>query len=238
MYLYYIRHGDPDYAHDTLTPLGEEQARALAKRLLTYGVDEVYASPLGRARLTAKPLCDLLGKELTVCDWASESLAWADFTVPVGENAATWAFYHEETLALFHSSEVRALGEAWHTHPAFGAYPFTRGVERVNGAVDGFMESLGYRHDRTRGCYEVVSSNEKRVALFAHQGFGMCFMASLLDIPYPTYCTHFDFGHSSMTVVRMEEHGPVAYARALQLSNDSHLYKEGILTGYHNRFKF
>ena len=41
MLLYYVRHGDPIYDPDSLTPLGQEQAKALAKRLIVHGVDKV-----------------------------------------------------------------------------------------------------------------------------------------------------------------------------------------------------
>ena len=34
MLLFYIRHGDPVYDPDSLTPLGLKQAEAVAKRLL------------------------------------------------------------------------------------------------------------------------------------------------------------------------------------------------------------
>ena len=45
MIFYYIRHGDPIYDPDSLTPLGEKQAEALAKRLALYGIDKIYSSP-------------------------------------------------------------------------------------------------------------------------------------------------------------------------------------------------
>lgn len=37
MLFYYIRHGDPIYDPDSLTPLGKRQAEALGKRLATHG---------------------------------------------------------------------------------------------------------------------------------------------------------------------------------------------------------
>ena len=80
--------------------------------------------------------------------------------------------------------------------------------------------------------------NRDRVALFAHQGFGMSFFSSMLDIPYPMFCTHFDFSHSSMSVINFEPRGKYVYPHVLQTANDSHLYREGILTGYHNIIKF
>ena len=57
MILYLVRHGDPIYDPDSLTPLGEAQANALAKRFALYGLDEIYASTSNRAQLTAKPTC-------------------------------------------------------------------------------------------------------------------------------------------------------------------------------------
>ena len=50
MLLYFLRHGDPIYHPDSLTPRGQLQAQALAKRLARYGLDELYASPMVRAQ--------------------------------------------------------------------------------------------------------------------------------------------------------------------------------------------
>ena len=211
MLLYYIRHGDPIYDPDSLTPLGQEQAKALAKRLIVHGVDRVYSSPSNRALQTAKPLCDLLRKEITVCDWADEGLAARDFMIP----GASWCFYDTHVLELFRSPEVRALQERWYEHPELAQYRFADGVRRVNAAVDDFFLSLGYRHDRENARYETVTPNRDRVALFAHQGFGICFFSSMLDIPYPMFSTHFDFGHSSMSVVNFEERGNIGNAFVL-----------------------
>ena len=44
MLLFYVRHGDPIYSPDSLTPLGERQAEAIAKRLSLYGIDDIYTS--------------------------------------------------------------------------------------------------------------------------------------------------------------------------------------------------
>ena len=63
MLFFLIRHGDPIYNPDSLTPLGHRQAEAIAKRLAVYGVDRVYASTSERARLTSVPTCELLKKE-------------------------------------------------------------------------------------------------------------------------------------------------------------------------------
>ena len=241
MLFYYIRHGEPLGVPDySLTPLGREQAKALAKRLCLFGIDRVFASPTLRTMQTAQPICDLLGKEITPCDWADEGIVWNEFTVPHPKYEHTWAFFDPKYLEIFSSPEVRALGERWYEHPDLAGLNFKAGVERVNAAVDDFFLSLGFRHDRENARYEVVGErlNRDRVALFAHQGFGMSFFSSMLDIPYPMFCTHFDFSHSSMSVINFEPRGKYVYPHVLQTANDSHLYREGIITGYHNSIKF
>ena len=237
MLLFYLRHGDPIYDPDSLTPLGHEQAKALAKRLMLYGVDRVYASPSNRARQTAQPFCDLMKKEMTICDWADEGLAGRDFFLHTEEGHG-WCFQVPAMVQRFNSPAIRNMGDRWYEHPAFAEYHFAQGVRRVDAAVDEFFLSLGLRHDRENSRFEVVGHTPDRVALFAHQGFGMLFFSSLLDIPYPVFCTRFDFGHSSMTVVDFQQFGEYVYPKVLQLSNDSHLYREGILTGYQNEVKF
>jgi len=61
MRLLFIRHGDPDYEHDTLTEQGVLEAEALAAFIGRLNPGTCYVSPLGRADLTArialKPLC-------------------------------------------------------------------------------------------------------------------------------------------------------------------------------------
>ena len=88
MLLYIIRHGEPIYDPDTLTPLGKEQAEALGKRLSVHGFDKIYSSPNGRARETAEPTCKALGAKAEILPWASEDLLWRDLKAPdIG-----WAF--------------------------------------------------------------------------------------------------------------------------------------------------
>ena len=45
-------------------------------------------------------------------------------------------------------------------------------------------------------------------------------------------------GHSGMSVIDFTERDGFVYPKVLQLANDSHLYREGILTGYQNRIRF
>ena len=237
MLFFYVRHGDPIYHPDSLTPLGHEQAHALAKRFVTYGLDKVYTSSSWRAMLTAKPTCDLLKIKPTVCEWAHESLASKDFFIKENGDRG-WVFELPRFIEQLNSPEVQSLGKEWYKHPCFKGRRFEAGVKRIDAEADKFFLELGFEHDRENNCYRKVKEAPQRVALFAHQGFGAAFMSSILDIPYPLYAARFDISHSCMNVIEFDERTEKIYPRVLQVSNDSHLYKEGLMNGYFGRIKF
>ena len=66
MRILFIRHGQPNYTLDTLTPTGVKQAKALAKffKEKKTKIDYIYTSPLGRAIKTAHYTARKLDKEL------------------------------------------------------------------------------------------------------------------------------------------------------------------------------
>jgi probable phosphoglycerate mutase len=235
MILYLIRHGDPIYDPDSLTPLGHKQAEALANRMALYGLDEVYASSSTRAQMTAQPTCERLGKDMRILDWANEGRVWEYYSVKNRDGSSSWAFHSREYIKKFHSKNWYVFGEKWYDCHDFAETKLAEGVKFMNENADAFLSALGYVHDRENACYKAVNGNNRRIALFAHQGFGLAFLSSILDIPYPFMCTRFDLGHSSVTPIYFsDEKEEIVYPKALQLSNDSHLYKEDILTGYHN----
>lgn len=54
MKIIFCRHAEPDYEHDSITDKGKIEAELLARRLCRIDIDEIYVSPLGRARRTAE----------------------------------------------------------------------------------------------------------------------------------------------------------------------------------------
>lgn len=235
MLFLYVRHGDPIYSPDSLTELGVNQAEALSKRLSLYGIDEIYASSSNRAQLTAKPTCEKLGKQMKILDFANEDYTWKELTIPVGDGLI-WLFQHRKFINLLASKEIRDLGDRWFDHPEIKKFNFEKGINRVYDEVDKFMADLGYEHIRFTGKYKAVKPNDKRVALFAHHGFGLAFFSCLLDIPYPQMANHFDICHSGLTVIDFQENEGYAVPKILTLSSDSHLYKEGVERNYNTIF--
>lgn len=231
MIFFYVRHGDPIYNPDSLTPLGVKQSEAVAKRLARYGIDRIYSSTSNRAIQTAKPTSELIKKDIELLEFANENLAWRDFTIENNEKR-TWLFQDEKTKMLFASDSIISLGNNWYNHPLMVDYKI--GIDRVYNDTFEFFKALGYEHIRNTGKYKVIKSNDERVSFFAHQGFGIAFLSVVLDIPYPIIANHFDMCHTGITVIEFKEENGYAVPKVLTLSSDAHLYSEGLPTKYNN----
>lgn len=234
MLLYYVRHGDPIYNPDSLTPLGERQAEAVAKRLAAHGIDEIYASSSNRAILTSKPTCEILKKQATILDWCHESQAAKYFCFDSGNGERGWVFVQPSYIEKFASKEVVDLGAKWYEHPDFANKDFKEGIEVTRKKALEFLAELGFEYDEQKGMYKSSKQGNKRVALFAHQGMGLLLLSIISLIPYPTFCTRFDMTHTGVTVVEFPEIDGYVLPKILTLSNDSHIYREGLPTKYNN----
>ena len=238
MLLFYIRHGDPIYNPDSLTPLGHRQAESVAKRLSMFGIDEIYSSTSTRAMQTAQPTCEYLGKEMITLDWMHEKLAHNEMALPIDEKVKTWCWAHPKYSQILVSKAVRDLNDRWYEHPELAGLGLENCPRRVGAELDKWLSGLGFEHDREKGMYMVTADvKDKRIALFAHEGVGKVFMSELLDIPFPYYATHFEMKHTGMTVISFDEGRRYSFdgyarPRVLTVSNDSHLYRDGIPTNH------
>ncbi len=236
MLLFYVRHGDPIYNPDSLTELGQKQAEALVSRMKRCNPEKIYASSSNRAIMTAKPTADALGKEIEILDWCNEAYSWKALYYTGTNGSGDWIFRHRESRPVLVSDEVRKLDREWYKHPLFDKMPWLEDeMRRMRREVDGFMLSLGYRHEGNG--YIAEAPKYDRVALFAHQGFGLEFLSTLLDIPYSQFATRFDIGHSNVTVIKFDNDGFVV-PTVLQHSNDSHIFASDMETKYHNEILF
>lgn len=240
MHLYYIRHGDPIYSPDSLTLLGEKQAEALSKRLASVNFEKIFVSTSNRAYLTAKPTLEKLGKEPIMTDWLNENFAHSFFW-----HDGKWIFQHDEFIKIFNSASMFDFGKKWYLHPCFNGTKICDGAKFFSEKVYEFTSSLGFVHDQATGSYlnqnftekGVPSDKERRVAIFAHAGMAMIFLSTLTDIPYPLFCSRFDISHSGMTVIHFPENSKYVFPKILQLSNDSHLYHDGLPLLYNNEVR-
>ena len=227
MLLYIIRHGEPIYDPDTLTPLGKKQAEALAKRLSVHGFDKIFTSPNGRARETAEPTCRALGITPQVEPWTSEDLVWRDLS---NSDGSGWSYLGD--VRIMKSDEMTSQDAEWYDSPVFSkALAPKETYERIIEESDRFLAKLGYvREGRV---YRIEHENRERVALFCHQGFGVTWLSHLLGISPCLFWSSFDMTHTGVTVIHFENNATGYTApKCLVLSDTSHIYESGLPMRY------
>ena len=230
MLLYIVRHGDPDYATDTLTERGRLQAEAVAKRLAASGIDRVFTSPMGRARETAEPTCKLLGLDYTVEEWAHEigdekMTSYPDGKLKSISHIPNTVFRQNGNIYLPYEKacECTAIDETNMPHAL-------RFIEE-NG--NKFLERLGYKAED--GVYRILKGSDERVALFCHTAFARAWLSILLHIPLHIVWASFQVTHTSVTVLEFKNHESGFTApKCLCLSDMSHLFSEGLDMIYDN----
>ncbi len=234
MILYFVRHGDPTYDPDALTPLGQRQAESVGKMLARKNIDTIYSSTSNRAVQTALPLAQMLHKEITQLAWCHEKDCRDTFGVVGSDGVERWIFQDPDCMKLMGSEDVLHMGFQWYEHPSFQGLPCAQGIARIGNGADALLRKHGYEHDAENHCYRIskekADSNE-RIALFAHEGVSKVFLSHILDIPYPIF-TKFLYCHTGVTTVLFRAKGDVVIPKVLQYSSDTHLYMDGLPTGY------
>lgn len=225
MLFYIIRHGDPDYTTDTLTPRGILQAEAVGKRLAAAKIDRIFSSPMGRARQTAEPLCRMLDMDYEILDWTHEILDERLVEHPDGE---------KRSITLLQYSELRKEGrqdigydDSFLNHPVIAPSELKKAVDYIaeNGRI--LMERLGYREEN--GVWRILRPNEEKVALFCHGAFSRAWLSALLHIPVHMMWANFGYTHTGVTVLEFKNYdNGFTVPHCLCYSDMSHLYAEGL----------
>ena len=222
MRIYFIRHGDPDYANDTLTDRGWEEAAALSKRVAKWDVDKFYCSPLGRARDTASLSLNLMKRTAETKDWLRE------FYVPVidqetGQERIPW----DLMPSYWTNQPILYDKDNWPMHPLMKTGKVSEEYKRVCNGIDEILAEYGYI--RKDGFYVTDRGNEKTVAIFCHLGVQFVMLSHLFGISAPALWQNFFVAPTSVTEVVTEERikGEVCF-RCKRLGDISHLYIDGI----------
>jgi probable phosphoglycerate mutase len=119
--------------------------------------------------------------------------------------------------------------ETWHKSAPFEDPVFERVFADLRRNSDEFLAARGYR--RNGGVYEITAGNRERIAVFCHAGFGLTWLAHLLDLPVPLVWSGFFLAPSSVTTVLFEERSSsFAAPRCLSVGDTSHLHAAGLPT--------
>ena len=204
-----IRHGDPDYAQDSLTPKGVVEAERLAAGLRDIALDALYVSPLGRARAT----CDYTAQEKSMMpielDWLRER------GIKRGP-----VYLWEAPGEMFLQADPLPSLDDWYS-PG-GAMP--EGEEqfaRVRSGLNEVLRSYGYVREGHR--YRVERHSDKRIALFCHKGVILTLLADVLHWALPLVFVSLHIHPTGVTRLGMVEQDGCAYPKALAINDLSHL---------------
>ena len=215
MRIIFVRHGEPDYAHDCLTEQGRIQAQEAAKRLLGEGIGEIYSSPLGRAAETAAATAGVLDLPVRTLDYMRE-LHWGSIDgTPLPMDGHPW------DLADLLAGEGWNLNNLdWRKHAYFKNNLVTAEADHVARMTDEWLRTLGY--ERNGAYYRCVrpDSGQKTVALFSHGGSSAAAMGHILNLPFPYACGLFHLEFTGITVIRLDRNPGRQTLPCLELAND------------------
>ena len=189
-----IRHGEPEWVRDglnvdnpPLTTRGVRQAEAMAEALRGEHFDEVYCSPLVRARQTAAPLFAALGRSETIDPWLEEI-----------RNPIWHGTPREKADMAYAEDRARTAEDRWKG---------LEGGEHVGEFVDRIHDgTTTFLRDRkiTRSAQQLAVWNgaitDRRIAFVAHAGTNSVVICHLLGLqPTPWEWERFVINHASIS---------------------------------------
>ncbi len=246
MRILFIRHGDPDYEHDTLTEKGHREAQCLAAQAPYMEMGDCYVSPLGRARDTAAYSLKALGKTAGTFDWLQEFPARLDLNeIPeltaayptsrkkdgkylsriIWDIVPSYLSEHEEYLdsRLWRDTFICRQSDA------------VRLYDNVAQNFDRLLAEYGYVRDGR--CYRVEKEYTGTVTFFCHFGITCVLLSHLWNIsPFVLWHSTILAPTSVTEIITEEREKGIAYFRAQRLGDVSHLRMAGEEPAFAGRF--
>ena len=231
MKLLIIRHGDPDYSIDSLTPKGWVEAECLSEKLVNMKLDAIYTSTLGRAKDTASKTLEKLGRKADgVYEWLKEFPP--TIIKPGSENAGCcWDWLPEDWTQTddFYDKDK------WCDTPIMSSAGVREEYERVTREFDNLLAKHGYV--REGRYYRAERPNMDTVVLFCHFGLGCVLISHLLGISPMVLWHGTCAAPTSVTTLTTEERREgIASFRMNSYGDVSHLYAKGEESAFAARF--
>ena len=218
MKLLIIRHGDPDYSIDSLTPAGWKEAALLAERISKLDVKAFYVSPMGRAKDTASLTLRRMGRTAEEKSWLREFPA----TIQKPNKEAPSICW--DWLPQDWTTEPRFYDRRqWQEAPVFQESSAPEIYRNVCTELDALLAEHGYV--RQNDLYRAEHPNEDTIVLFCHFGLECVLLSHLLGIS-PMVLWHGTCAAptSVTTLVTEERREGIASFRMSAFGDISHLY--------------
>lgn len=246
MRLIIIRHGDPDYQRDTLTEHGWKEAELLAPRIAAMDVKDIYVSPLGRARDTASCTLKAMNRQARVCEWMQEfpsvteigdkeelKYAYPDAKIREGTLVSNvcWDLlpgYWTERPEYYHRQQ-------WRDSEIAKNSGMVKEYDHVVSSFDQLLAEHGY--ERVHNYYKVNQANKDTLVFFCHFGLECVLLSHLMGVSPFILWHSMVFAPTSVTTIYTEEREKgIAFFRAGQLGDISHLSAAGLQPSFSARF--
>lgn len=214
-----IRHGDPDYEKDSLTEKGWKEAELLSEKLCKWDVKAFYSSPLGRAKDTAKPTLEKMGRTIEIKEWLRE---FEGGVIRDGERVLAW----DQLPSYWKPYSEYYSKEDWYKTELMQSANVEEEYQWVTAELDKLLAEHGYRHEN--GLFLVERESHDRIVLFCHYGVSCVLLAHLLDTSPMIFWHNFVMQPSSVTVLTTEERRKgIANFRMRCYGDIGHLYAGG-----------
>ena len=192
-----VRHAEPEWTpanrvdnNPELTPRGLRQAEALARR--NWGdIDELWVSPLTRARQTMEPLEREFGRSAQIVEWLAEI-----------RNPDEWHGTPAESFyELFTQHNLSPRERLWDGLP--GGESVVDFHRRVTSGLQDTLSGHGLARVDPRDPHLWDQAASKRILWVAHGGTNAVSIGHLLGAePTPWEWSRFDSAHTSVAVLR------------------------------------
>ncbi len=247
MRILFIRHGDPDYALDSLTEKGHREARLLAETAEHLNLGECWMSPLGRAQRTAAYSLERTGKTARVAEWLREFSASMDLNMSPelqraypdakkeGDRYLKRNVVWDMVPAYMAEHPEYYARDGWRTSEVARCGDMEEVYDWLTGNLDGLLAEHGYV--RQGGYYRVERESAETITFFCHFGV-ICAMLSHLWNVSPFVLWHgLALMPTSVTELFTEERQQgTAWFRARRIGDLSHLYAGGEEPSFACRF--
>ncbi len=246
MRLLFIRHGDPDYAHDTLTEKGHREARLLAAAAPDLHLGTCYVSPLGRAQATADYCLKATGLTAQTMDWLrefqtdfnlnrsphmSEAFTGVQVIDGVYQRCCFW-----DMLADYWTEDPIYMDPLrWRESPVARECNLTANYDHVCAEFDRLLAVHGYVREGAH--YRVEKESDKTLTFFCHFGITSALISHLWNVsPFILWFQTQMAPTSVSELITQERTTGYAHFRAQRMGDISHLYVKKEEPSFAGRF--
>lgn len=231
MRLIIVRHADPDYEHDSLTPIGWKEAELVSERISKLDVKDFYVSPLGRAQDTASFTLKKMGRTATTHEWLREFSPRIFRPDVADEKRIAWDWLPADWT----QDENYFRRDLWYTTDIMRE---GKVKEEYNWVTDNFDKLLAeHGYVRNGEYYDVTEANTDTLVFFCHFGLECVLLSHLMNVSPMILWHHTAAAPTSVTTVYTEERRKgIASFRVASFGDISHLYIAGQEPSFSARF--